>query len=178
MPIRLEFTLTFDDYLNAVRLNATRNWWTRFCLVFQEFVALILGILIGLYAVIRAVHGEMGIPFIVMIGAAIYLVAWLNPRTRLKQIYRQSSAANGEALEFNEIEIRLQGSNWQAEYRWAAVSSFSEGDRILLLDLAPCRSIVIPKRVCTSDQLERLRDLFATKIAPKRSPQVVGHSPG
>jgi hypothetical protein len=114
MLIHLEFTLTFEDYLNAVRLQARRNWWSQFNLIFHEFLAPILGILIGIYAILHAVHGIIGVPFFVMISAALYLVAGLNPRTRLKVIYKQTSAGSVEHIEFDEAQIRLQGPTGRA----------------------------------------------------------------
>jgi hypothetical protein len=109
-----------------------------------------------------------------MVGSALYLVAWLNPRSRLKQTYKQSGAASGETLEFSETGILLHGPGWRAEFAWNAVSSFSENHRILLLVLAQSRSVIIPKRVCTSDQLQELQNLLAEKVAPKKSPPAIG----
>jgi len=164
MAIRLEFTLTFEDFLNAARLHARRTWWTRFCLLFQEFLAPLLGIAIGLYAVLRAVKGETGIPFIVMICAALYLVAFTNPRARLKQAWKQNGAGGEESWEFDDNHIRSRKSTGQSEWTWAVVSSFSEDDNIIMLNLSPGRSIVIPKRSCASDQIDELRELSLSMI--------------
>ena len=141
-----------------------------FALFFQEFLALILGILIGLYAVLHALHGELGIPFIVMIVTSLYLVAWLNPRTRLKQTYKQAGGGCEETLEVDETQILLQGANWKSEFLWPAVSSFSEDEKTFLLDLAPGKSIVIPKRLCSSDRIDELRALFTAQIKPSSQP--------
>jgi len=164
MPIRIEFTLTFEDYLNAARLNARRNWWARFCLLFQEFLAPVLGIVIGIYAILRAVKGETGIPFIVMVCAAIYLVAFTNPRARLKQAWKQSNAGHEESWEFDQTCIRSRSSTGQSEFDWSGVGSFSEDDKIIMLNLSPGGSIVVPKRVCASDQIGELRGLCLAMI--------------
>ena len=164
MPIRLEFTLTFEDYLNAARLNARRNWWARFCLLFQEFLAPTLGIVIGIYAVLGAVKGKIGIPFFIMVGASLYLVAFTNPRARLKQAWKQNDASHGDLWEFDRPHIRSRKSTAQSEFAWTAVSSFLEDDKIILLNLSPGGSIVIPKRVCAPDQINGLRELCLSSI--------------
>ena len=163
MPIVLEFTLSFEDYVNAARLSASQDWRTRFYLLFQEYLAPILGITIGIYAVLRAVHGETGFPFIVMLGAAIYMVAFTNPRTRLKHAYKQSGASAAQSWEFDGTQIHSQGLTGKSEFTWSAVSSFAEDDKIIMLNLNPGRSIVIPKRVCASDQIDELRTLCLSK---------------
>jgi hypothetical protein len=169
MPIHLEFTLTFEDYLNAVRLHARKTWWSQCILLFQEFVAPILGIMIGTYAVLQAVHGALGVPFIVMVGCALYMVAGTNPRSRMRWTYNQTEAGKGsEALDLDELQIVSQGLTWRYEFRWAAFCSFSEDRKTLLLHLAPGKSIIVPKRVCTVHQLEALRNLLTKKMNRER----------
>lgn len=167
MPIHLEFTVTFEDYLSAARLHARRNWWSWFNLTFQEYLAPILGVLIGIYAVLQAVHGVIGVPFIVMAGASLYLVAGLNPRSRLKASYKQTGGGSAVYVEVNETQIRLQGADWKSEFKWAASYSFSEDDRVFLLDVTQWRSIVIPKRACTDSQAAALREMFSERDRSK-----------
>jgi len=45
MPIRLQFTLTLDDYVAAQRLHAKRGWWPRLILVLAYTLVPFLGVL-------------------------------------------------------------------------------------------------------------------------------------
>lgn len=126
MPIHLEFTLTFEEYLSAARLKSRQNAWARFSLLFQEFLAPILGITIGIFALLRAVNGERGILLAIMLCTAIYLVAFTNPRTRFKQAYKQTGANAEQSWEFDESRIRSQNSTSKSEFMWDAVRSFTE----------------------------------------------------
>jgi hypothetical protein len=174
VPLQFVFTLTFEDYLAAFQLNARKSSWAHFCLLFQEFVAPILGIVIGLYAILHALKGDTGVPFFVMLGISIYLVAWTNPRTRLKQRYRETCAGTEETWTFNEIQIHGRGKNWENRIAWSGLSSHLESDRILMLNLEPGRLIVIPKRICTDEQIVSLRKLIAEKLSTANGDRTSG----
>jgi len=165
VPLQFVFTLTFEDYLAAFQLNARKSPWVHFCLLFQEFIAPMLGILIGLYAILHALKGGIGVPFFVMLGTAIYLVAWTNPRARLKQRYRETCAGTEETWSFDAIRIQGRGKTWETSIEWSGLNSPLESDRILMLNLELGRSIVIPKRTCTAEQIENLHKLIAEKLS-------------
>jgi hypothetical protein len=62
--------------------------------------------------------------------------------------------------------IRCKGEHSKSEIEWCAIQSFSEDESLFLLYLAPGRFLAIPKRVCTTEQIEELRLLFQRQIKP------------
>jgi hypothetical protein len=63
--------------------------------------------------------------------------------------------------------IRTLGAHSKSEIEWAAIQFFSENKKVFLLYLAPGKFIVIPKRVCSVEQVSELHSLLLTKTNPE-----------
>jgi hypothetical protein len=78
--------------------------------------------------------------------------------------YKQSGAGTEEVWEFDATQVRARGSTWRNEFTWDAFCSFTEDEKVTILNLNPGRSIVIPKRACTDGQITSLRELAAEHV--------------
>src|SRR5664279_5460645 len=149
MLVHLEFTLGFNDYLDAQRLHARRSWWPRFNQFMGRFGFPIWGALILIFAYL--IHGPGDRLFVLMMSACgVFLLLYpFYIRFKLKRCYTRTRMDTGDCtFEFEGTCIRSEGSGTKSEINWSAIQSLSENDKVFLLYLAPAKFIVIPKRVC------------------------------
>ena len=175
MPIRLEFSLSFEDYSNAQSLHARRGWWPRFNLILARFIAPAFGAVFIVCGLLSLGQAVIGIPFILTIGCGLFLIALpLDRRLKLKRCYKRTRMGTGQSsVEFAETQIRTQVTNCKSEIEWNAVRSFAENQKVFLLYLAPAKFIVIPKRVCVDNTIDNLRMLFREKIGDHGKPKTI-----
>jgi YcxB-like protein len=170
MPIYLEFTLSFKDYLQAQRNHAKRSWWLRF----NNFAARRLNPALGVVILILAVlisgpHVSWTAPYLLMIFCAIVLLCYpFYLRIRLWKCYSRTRIDDGNLkLDLSGEGIHSESSNTKTDIAWNAVQSFAEDKHLFMLYLAPAKFIAIPKRICTVQQIDDLRILFQRYIRPK-----------
>ena len=150
MLVHVEFTLKFNDYLDAQRLHATRGWWPRFDQFMGRMGFPFWGVLLLIFAYLIHGPGVSWLPVLFMSACAVFLLLYpFYIRFKLKRCY-----------------TRTEGSGTKGEINWSTVRSFSENDKVFLLYLAPAKFIVIPKRACTESELAELRAQFQTNVKP------------
>jgi len=170
MPIHIQFTMTFDDYLKAQRSHAKRNLWPRLNDLVNRRLSIVFGILILAFAGMISGPGvSWTYPFTSMIVCAIALfLVPLYVRLRLKSCYRRTRIGDGtRALDFDEQSIKAEEDHIRSEFGWSAIQFTREDKNVLMLYLAPAKFIAIPKRVCSTEQLEELRLLFREKASTR-----------
>jgi hypothetical protein len=170
MPIRLQFTLTLDDYVAAQRLHAKRGWWPRLILVLAYTLVPFLGVLWLLFTASFIRIADSPALFVFELGVGLFLVSFpLYLRLRWKRCYRRTRTEPGDCtIEFDRSMIRIQQSKMRSEVEWPAVRSLSENKKVFLLYLAAAKFVVIPKRICSEQQIEELHSLFQQEIGAVR----------
>jgi hypothetical protein len=100
--------------------------------------------------------------------AALYLLSCpLILRFTYKNHFRRTRTTNEDSvIEFEETMIRCQGAHSSGEIEWAAIRSFSEDDKILILYLSPAKFLCVPKRACGKEEIEQLRAFLREKSIP------------
>ena len=166
MSIRLQFTLSFEDYVEAQRLHAKRGWWPRLNLVLAYTLVPVMGILwiLGTFFLVRLADSPAF--FLFEIGVGFFFACFpLYLRMRWKRCYRRTRTEPADCtVEFDDSMIRTQAANMRSEIQWAAVRSLSENKKVFLLYIAPAKFIAIPKRICTEQTIDELRSLFKRDI--------------
>lgn len=177
MPIHLEYTLTFEEYLQTLRLHARQRWRWRLNWIVAETVLPIFGVLIVGYALWHLLHDgrwilaqHSWIPWILLLiagSAGTFLALYpLYMRRRIKRHYKLAASSFSDCtLEVDEAQIRAQRKNAKSEIEWGAINSYLENDKFFMLYLSPIQFFAIPKRVCTNDEINNLRSMFDAKIA-------------
>jgi hypothetical protein len=168
MLVHVEFTLKFNDYLDAQRLHATRGWWPRFDQFMGRMGFPFWGVLLLIFAYLIHGPGVSWLPVLFMSACAVFLLLYpFYIRFKFKRCYTRTRMDTGDCtIEFGEACIRTEGSGTKGEINWSTVRSFSENDKVFLLYLAPAKFIVIPKRACTESELAELRAQFQTNVKP------------
>ena len=161
--MRLQYKLTFQDFLAAQALHSKRSALSRINFLGPIYLFPIIGL--GFIAWAKLLHAT-GASMATLVGAGVYLlVCPFLVRSRYKRLFhRTRSTDEPSTIDFNDQMIRCQGPHSKGELEWAAVQSFSEDDRTLILYLAPGKFLCIPKRVCDAAQVESLRAMFQDKI--------------
>ena len=167
MPIQLRFTLSFEDYLAAMRLHARKNWWLCLNYFAARFVLPILGILLVVLGWLVSGNGLPPAAAVFFVGLGVFFLFYpLYYRSRLKRCYRRTSAGTEQSVELGEQQIRMKAENTSSELTWKAVRSYSEDQNLFMLYLAPAKFIGLPKRVFTPKQIAELRSLLARVGVP------------
>ena len=154
----IQFKFTFDDYVRAQRLHGNRN------LIVVSLVGIIFLLASG--ALFRLGNGGSGSA---MAGAGVILVfyPWLI-RLNWKYCYKRTRSNDGECtFTFTDEHIHTRSSNARSDVEWSAVRRVAEDKHIFLLYLAPAKFFPIPKRACTPEQIEELRQLFANRVSSR-----------
>jgi hypothetical protein len=166
MPIHLAFTLSFDDYFAAQRLHTKRSGWARFNWFMGRIFAPVWGVvLLGLSYLMHGPGVSLdSVMFVTACG--LFLLAYpFYMQWKFKRCYTRTRVGDGDCtIQLGEDCIRMLGGNTKSEMDWAAVRSIAENEKVFMLYLAPAKFVAIPKRVCSPEQIEQLRSLFANHI--------------
>jgi hypothetical protein len=169
MPIHIEYTSTFSDYLSAQRLHAKRSAWSRFNDLGVRVLSPVLGTVILLLALLISGPGVSWTgPFVFMIACAVILLIYpLNYRYRLKSCYERTRIADGaRRFDFHQETIQTQEGHTRSELDWSAVQLIRENKEVMMLYVAPAKFLLIPKRASFSHQIDEVRQLCLSKAIP------------
>lgn len=162
----LAYSLTFPDYKAAQALHAKRSEIRYLAHCLARYVYPIFGVLILVYEFTPHHLGEspqtklIGTLFgLVLLCFPIYMY-WVTRRSYI----RTRSTTEDCSVEFGQEMIRTQGPHTRSELEWTAIQSSFEDRKLFLLYLAPARFVVIPKRVCTAEQVDELRMLLQANV--------------
>lgn len=161
MPVQLDYTLTFNDYLHAQWLHGDRRWRNGFVQVMNTRILPGFGLLLIVLGLAASRNW-------VVVGLGLLLMSYpLLLRLYFRYCYRATRSEGECKIEFNQDLIRTSTTNTKGEVQWAAIRSFSEDKKIFLLYIAPAKFFVIPKRVCSEEQINELRCLFHAQVVAK-----------
>lgn len=68
-------------------------------------------------------------------------------------------------LSFDEQLIKAEECHIKSEFEWPAIRFMREDKNVLMPYLAPSKFITVPKRACSLEEFEALRQLCQTRIA-------------
>lgn len=162
MAVHLQFTLTFQDYVEAQRLHAKRGWWPRLNLILGYTLIPVIGVLCILIALFAIRLADSPALFVFELGVGLFLLCYpLYLRLRWKRCYLRTRTEPAEcSVEFGDSIIRTHTTTMRSEVEWSAVRSIAENKNLFLVYLAPAKFIPVPKRVCSPQQIEELQSLF------------------
>ena len=168
MPVQIDFTLSFDDYLAAQRLHNTRSWGPRTWHVLNRTLIPALGVLFIVLGFLMIGPKVSWFAVCYVIGFGVFSACFpLYLRYRYKRSYLRSLTNGGNcSVAFDSESIQSAGKNTKSETGWKAITHFRENDQIFLLYLAPGRFLTIPKRRLDPPQLDELHALFAQCVNP------------
>ncbi len=175
MP-QLQFRFELSDYVNAQRLHGRRTPVLKCVQFFSRWIAPIMGVLMVVFAISRVViHGlsesrtELPVSVFIILGVGIALIIyWPLVHLNWRLCYEETRSNDGEwSLEFSDDLIRTHTNNSKSEVRWSAIRSFAEDKNMFLLYLAPAKFFPLPKRACTPEEINDLRELFQRRVRPE-----------
>jgi hypothetical protein len=162
----VEYSLTFRDYKAAQTLHAKRSEIPYLAHCVARYLYPVIGICTLIFEFTP--RHFVGLPQPKLFGTLCGLLLtclplymeWVSRRS-----YRQTRSGAGDcAIELDEEMIRTKGLHARSEMEWTAIQSSSEDSKAFLLYLAPSRFFVIPKRVCTNEQMNELRTLLQNNV--------------
>lgn len=165
MPINLQFTLTFEDYLNSQRLHAKNNFWRCPDYMLARFVLPILGIPLVVLGWLLSGNGLSPAIAVFFVGLGLFFLFYpLYYRSRLKRCYRRTRTGTEQSVELGQELIRMKSENTSSELTWKGVQSYLEDQNLFMLYLAPAKFIALPKRVFTPEQIIELELLLTRNV--------------
>ncbi len=166
--MKISGQLTLDDYLHAQYLHMQPSRLVATVLYILVGL-LVLGILAGLVPVIAAGGFVQSMTFVLpLLVIVLFIVLYyyvLFPR-RVQRIYEQQKEMTA-AFEHEITPEGLASSNkyGYANRPWGNFRKWRENKDLLLLYLSDIQFILLPKRFCTPEQIEAIRErLQANKI--------------
>ena len=168
--MRLQYELTLQDFLAAQQLHAKRSARAQFNYVGCFYIFPIVGILsLAFYfMVMRRSPTQFGLAEVLVAGGGVILLllplytlwCWRRAYTRTR------TGLGGCTLDFEAEQIKSRMEHASSEIGWPAIQRFAEGKKAFLLYFAQASFLVVPKRVCSAEQIDELRTLFQSKITP------------
>ena len=163
--MHLQYRLTFKDFLSAQALHAKRDVFPYIWYLTPRYIFPLGGACALLWAL--SSHRPFSSKVADILFALYFLLSPVFVHFLYKRQFRRTRTTEEESsIDLEDDMIRCQGTHSKGELLWAAVRSFSEDSKMLLLYLAPGKFLCIPKRACTESQLEELRGLLQVKINP------------
>jgi YcxB-like protein len=172
MPIELQFSLTFQDYVDAQILHGKRSIWSRAMRFFWRILFPVTGVIFIMLGILALKSDGFS-------GSNLFLVLWgllliaypFYVRWCWKRCYRRTRMGPEDDLHviiLHEDKISITASNTKSEFTWQVVKSCLENDKTILLYVAPAKFILLPKRAIRENDLNRLHDLIQASI-PQRA---------
>ncbi len=172
MPVQLQYTLTFRDYYEGQLLHAKRGWWPRLIAILYRFGFPVWGLLLivaGSWLGLSSIIPRYAIA--ISVAAGLFLLSYpLYLHFTMKRCYLKTRTGDGSlTLDFDDSSIRSTTPGTRGEIEWSAIQTLRENEKVLLVYLAPAKMFMIPKRVCSPEQVEEIRQLFRAKAGTKES---------
>ncbi len=165
--MRISYKLDVNDFVSAQHMHYWHRFPARINLILCYGVFPLLGTL-GMFLWVTSLITHSAKPFttsfVVSILVLCAIPAWFY--FNLRRCYRRSRVSDENCIiDFGEdhIQTELPGHS-KSTLEWAAVKSFYEGAKIILLYFAPTRFLVIPRRVLTLDGHAELMELLKRKV--------------
>jgi YcxB-like protein len=156
--MEIRYTPTSEDSLNALRASPRPAW------ALSLFVLLLsLMFVVGIYLIdhdLTAI-GWVWLAASVALGIAVYEA----PRIQTRRALKTTPSAQGEiAITFADAGTMATYPTGKSELEWRAYTRYKETEHGFLLFLSSYRSIFIPKRVMSPEQVRELRSLLSSHL--------------
>ena len=158
--MKINGQLTWQDYMHAQHLHTQRVWWQQL-IWYIALAALVAG---GLSALIpdvaangiRVVWDYIWLPIVIAIALLLFYYVFL-PRS-MRQLYeREPKMAAPFEYEITPGSFLASNQFGNLDRPWAEFLKWRENKDFLLLYLTEAQYIIIPKRLCTPEQVEALK---------------------
>ena len=156
--MEIRYQLTNEDMRNALRA-APRSVWGSF--QFRTWLTLLFLVGMGLIELGFSTAGWIWLVASFGLGMAAYEV----PRYRVRRALRENPSAQGEIVaDVNNEGVLVIFATGRTQMGWPAFIKSRETAALFLLFTSPYKSIFIPKRVLSQEQIEELRSLLKANI--------------
>lgn len=147
--MEIRYTPNAEDSLNALRASSRPAWALSLFVLMLSLMSLV-----GIYLVD---HGLGAIAWTwlapsVAPGIAVYEA----PRIQTRRALKTSPSAQGEiVITFDDTGTRAGYPTGKSELEWRAYTRYKETEHGFLLFLSSYRSVFVPKRIMSPEQVER-----------------------
>ncbi len=169
--MKINGQLTWQDYMHAQHLHTRRVWWQQ-VIWYVAIAALAAGFLSAIVPDVRAngmtvVWDYIWLPIVVVIALLLFYYVFL-PRS-VRQLYEQKKELSAP-FEYEATPDSLTISNQfgRSQRPWADFIRWKEDKNFILLYFSEAQFVIVPKRLCTPQQLEELR----ARLGENHIPQV------
>jgi hypothetical protein len=166
--MRFQYRLTFQDFLASLALHSKRNLFRSFFRLLFTFGFPILGLFQWISVLFNfAARDRADIFWTLFFGATLVafpfwfrFLYWIHYR-------RTVSQESDTAIDLDPDKIRCQSAHTRSEIEWTGILRFAEDKRTFILYTAPGKYLLIPKRVCSDQEVAQLRILLQERINPQ-----------
>ena len=161
--MEIRYVPTVDDYRNWLRASSEPLW---------ALVTLGLLVVLILFWGIFLTYRDLGAVGWLWVAAAVLLGIYLCTGTslRARHAFNRDSSPLGEVVwTFDVSGTTTSSTNGRGELRWQAYEKYKETDRVFLLVFRSGRSLAIPKRVMSTQQVTEMRTVLDAHIRQRKS---------
>ena len=156
--MEIRYKPTAEDVINAMRAKAQPPWE-----MFLFVLLLALMFLVGIYLVYHDL-GTIGWAWLAL-SAALGIAVYEVPQLRARRAIEKNPSARGDiVLNISDAGIDGVAATGNTQLRWEAYTKYKETEHVFLLDSDYGRSLFIPKRAMSLEQIQELRELLRTYL--------------
>lgn len=166
--MRIEYTITEQDYLAAQRLALRASQPFGYFMVRWYMPA--MGVFILAYLLTVAGRQKLSLSFLPGAFFGAFFLLWpMVIKYQHKKIYARTVSLHGRIrMESSENELHFIGETFNTIVSFAHFEKVVENESSILLYQNPQVFNLIPKRELSPEQIKNLQDLFAAKINRRR----------
>ncbi len=168
--MKINGQLTWQDYMHAQHLNTRRVWWQQ-VIWYVAIAAIVAGFLSALVPDVQAngmivVWDYIWLPIVIGICLILFYFVFL-PRS-VRQLYEKKKELSAPfQYETTPGSLAISNQFGRSERPWGNFNRWKEDKNFLLLYFSEAQFVIVPKRLCTPEQLDELRACLAENHIPQ-----------
>ncbi len=158
--VKINGQLTWQDIMHAQNLHTRRVWWQQ-VIWYAAIVALVAGFLSAMIPDVRAngtgvLLDYLWLPIVIVLSLFLFYYVLL-PRS-VRQLYEQKKEMSAPfQYDITPGGLAVSNAFGRSERPWSDFQKWKEDRNFLLLYFSNMQFIIVPKRLCTPEQVEELR---------------------
>jgi hypothetical protein len=162
--MKIQFHLSFDDYLASMSLHSTRSAWARLNFLMNLYFAPAFGLCAFALAWLLK-RSATSYDFILLLCGLFMFIYPIYLRWKLRNCYKRTRTGTGDStVMLDSDRILIDAGNMKSEMEWSAINNVRENEKVFMLYIAPAKFVAIPKRACSGEQIGEIRSLLSRNV--------------
>ena len=158
--MKINGQLTWQDYLHAQHLHTRHPWWQD--LIWYSALVIVVGGFLSVMIPDVAASGMsvvwdyIWLPIVILAGVVLFYYVFL-PRSMRHLVEEHKEMSAPFEYEITSGGLLISNQYGHGNRLWEEFKKWKEDRNFILLYLSEGQFVIIPKRLCTVDQVDALR---------------------